>query len=82
MQNGRFINYETAIKKLEKYCSIQERCRHDVIIKLKKLNFFKKNDQIINYLVSNNFIYEVYLFYYLILLFVLDLPLIVILSSY
>jgi len=58
MQNGRFINYETAIKKLEKYCSIQERCRHDVIIKLKKLNFFKKHDQITNYLVSNSFINE------------------------
>ena len=58
MQNKRFINYETAIKKLEKFCSIQERCRHDVIIKLHKLNYFKKHEQIISYLVSNNFINE------------------------
>ena len=58
MQNKRFINYETAIKKLEKFCSIQERCRHDVIIKLNKLNYFKNHEQIISYLVSNNFINE------------------------
>ena len=58
MQNKRFINYETAIKKIERYCSIQERCKHDIIIKLNKLNFFRKHDQIISYLESNNFINE------------------------
>ena len=58
MQNKRFINYETAIKKIERYCSVQERCKHDIIIKLNKLNFFRKHDQIISYLESNNFINE------------------------
>ena len=58
MQNKRFINYETAIKKIERYCSVQERCKHDIIIKLNKLNFFSKHDQIISYLESNNFINE------------------------
>ena len=58
MQNKEFTNYEIVIKKLEKYCSLSERCKFDVIKKLNALQIYKKQNEIIDHLIKNNFINE------------------------
>ena len=46
------------IQKLEKYCSIQERCISDIIKKLHTWEIVNKHDQIIQHLKENNFLNE------------------------
>lgn len=46
------------IQKLEKYCSIQERCISDIIKKLYTWEIDNKHDQIIQHLKENNFLNE------------------------
>ena len=46
------------IQKLEKYCSIQERCISDIIKKLHTWEIENKHDQIIQHLKENNFLNE------------------------
>ena len=50
---------EEARRKLEHYCSYQERCHEEVIQKLKSLNMIPQAiDVIINSLIENNFLNE------------------------
>ena len=47
------------LKKIENFCSYQERCKKEVIDKLFKLTIDQSEiDNIINYLVNRNFIDE------------------------
>ncbi len=47
------------IKKIENYCSYQERCKKEVIEKLSRLSVDSSElDSIINYLIKNNYINE------------------------
>ena len=46
------------IQKLERYCSIQERCISDIIKKLYTWEIDNKHDQIIQHLQENNFLNE------------------------
>lgn len=56
-ENGLSVN--EAIKKLEYYCSYQDRCYKEVITKLKSLGMFQTAiDHILDHLVENNFLNE------------------------
>lgn len=56
-ENGLSVN--EAIKKLEYYCSYQDRCYKEVITKLKSLGMFQTAiDHILDHLVANNFLNE------------------------
>ncbi|MBA5793074.1 RecX family transcriptional regulator [Flavobacterium sp. xlx-214] len=56
-ENGLSVN--EAIKKLEYYCSYQDRCYKEVITKLKSLGMFQTAiDHILDHLVTNNFLNE------------------------
>jgi regulatory protein len=46
------------IKKLEKYCSLSERCKLDVIKKLNDLKIYVDQNQIIDHLIEKNYINE------------------------
>jgi len=47
------------IKKIENYCSYQERCKNEVTEKLLRLGVDKlEQDNILNYLIKNNYINE------------------------
>ena len=47
------------LKKIKNYCSYQERCKKEVIEKLLALNLDQsKFDNVINYLIKNNYINE------------------------
>jgi regulatory protein len=47
------------LKKIENYCSYQERCKKEVIKKLLTLNLDQSEfDNVINYLIKNNYINE------------------------
>ena len=57
MNDGLSVN--DAIKKLEYYCSYQDRCYKEVIAKLKSLGMFQTAiDHILNHLVEHNFLNE------------------------
>lgn len=59
MQNNQGISVNDAIKKLEYYCSYQDRCYKDVTMKLKSLGMFQTAiDHILDHLVTNNFLNE------------------------
>jgi regulatory protein len=50
---------EEAQRKLEQYCSYQERCHEEVIQKLKSLNMIPQAiDVIVNHLIQSNFLNE------------------------
>lgn len=56
-ENGLSVN--EAIKKLEYYCSYQDRCYKEVITKLKSLGMYQTAiDHILDHLVANNFLNE------------------------
>lgn len=56
-ENGLSVN--EAIKKLEYYCSFQDRCYKEVLTKLKSLGMFQTAiDHILDHLVTNNFLNE------------------------
>lgn len=56
-KNGLSVN--EAIKKLEYYCSYQDRCYKEVITKLKSLGMYQTAiDHILDHLVANNFLNE------------------------
>lgn len=53
------LSVDEAIKKLEYYCSYQDRCYKEVISKLKSLGMFQTAiDHILNHLVENNYLNE------------------------
>ena len=53
------LSVNEAIKKLEYYCSYQDRCYKEVITKLKSLGMFQTAiDHILDHLVANNFLNE------------------------
>ena len=57
MNDGLSVN--DAIKKLEYYCSYQDRCYKEVIAKLKSLGMFQTAiDHILNHLAEHNFLNE------------------------
>ena len=59
MQNNQGISVNDAIKKLEYYCSYQDRCYKEVTMKLKSLGMFQTAiDHIFDHLVANNFLNE------------------------
>ena len=59
MQNKQGISVNDAIKKLEYYCSYQDRCYKEVTMKLKSLGMFQTAiDHILDHLVANNFLNE------------------------
>ncbi len=59
MINNQGISVNDAIKKLEYYCSYQDRCYKEVTTKLKSLGMFQTAiDHILDHLVSNNFLDE------------------------
>lgn len=59
MQNNQGISVNNAIKKLEYYCSYQDRCYKEVTMKLKSLGMFQTAiDHILDHLVANNFLNE------------------------
>ena len=59
MQNNQGISVNDAIKKLEYYCSYQDRCYKEVTNKLKSLGMFQTAiDHILDHLVANNFLNE------------------------
>ena len=59
MKNYISNTVEEAKKKLEFYCSYQERCHAEVMQKLKELNMIKEAaDLIIVHLIENNFLNE------------------------
>ena len=59
MQNNHGISVNDAIKKLEYYCSYQDRCYKEVTMKLKSLGMFQTAiDHILDHLVANNFLNE------------------------
>ena len=59
MQNNQGISVNDAIKKLEYYCSYQDRCYKEVTAKLKSLGMFQTAiDHILDHLVANNFLNE------------------------
>ncbi|MEG0916985.1 MAG: regulatory protein RecX [Myroides sp.] len=59
MQNNHGISVNDAIKKLEYYCSYQDRCYKEVTMKLKSLGMFQTAiDHILDHLVVNNFLNE------------------------
>lgn len=54
-----FISTEEARKKLEYYCSYQERCHNEVIKKLQHLGIAQNQiDEIVVYLIQENFLNE------------------------
>lgn len=56
-ENG--LSVSDAIKKLEHYCSYQDRCYKEVVFKLKSLGMFQTAiDHILEHLVANNFLNE------------------------
>lgn len=59
MQNNQGISVNDATKKLEYYCSYQDRCYKEVTAKLKSLGMFQTAiDHILDHLVANNFLNE------------------------
>jgi len=59
MQNNQGISVNDAKKKLEYYCSYQDRCYKEVTAKLKSLGMFQTAiDHILDHLVANNFLNE------------------------
>lgn len=57
MEKG--ISVEEATRKLEYYCSYQDRCYKEVILKLKTLGMFQTaTDHILNHLVENKYLDE------------------------
>ena len=52
------MNNRITIKKLEKYCSLSERCRFDVRKKLNNLKIYVNQNQIIDHLIEKNYINE------------------------
>lgn len=59
MQNNQGISVNDAIKKLEYYCTYQDRCYKEVTTKLKSLGMFQTAiDHILDHLVANNFLNE------------------------
>ncbi|HUH25549.1 MAG TPA: RecX family transcriptional regulator, partial [Flavobacterium sp.] len=57
--NQQGLSIDEAIKKLEYYCSYQDRCYKEVISKLKSLGMFQTAiDHILNHLVENNYLNE------------------------
>lgn len=59
MQNNQGISVNDAMKKIEYYCSYQDRCYKEVTAKLKSLGMFQTAiDHILDHLVANNFLNE------------------------
>ncbi len=59
MQPHKTYSLDEARRKLEHYCSYQERCHEEVIQKLKGMNMIPQAiDVIINHLIENNFLNE------------------------
>ena len=59
MMPYKSYSVEEAQRKLEQYCSYQERCHEEVIQKLKSLNMIPQAiDVIINHLIQHNFLNE------------------------
>ena len=57
--NLKGISIEEATKKLEYYCSYQDRCYKEVVTKLKQLGMFDTAiNHIIDHLVANKFLDE------------------------
>jgi regulatory protein len=53
------LSFPEAVKKLEYYCSYQERCHQEVALKLKQLAIQKPDDDVlIVHLIENNFLNE------------------------
>lgn len=52
-------SFTEALKKLEHYCSYQERCHQEVVLKLKQLGIKKPDDDVlIVHLIENNYLNE------------------------
>lgn len=59
MNNKKYIDVETAQKKLEQYCAYQERCHKEVVQKLQSLGMQQQaSDCIIAHLIAHNFLNE------------------------
>lgn len=57
--NERELSVDEALKKLEYYCSYQDRCYKEVVARLKALGMYETAiDHIIQQLVKNNFLNE------------------------
>ena len=57
--NQQGLSVQDAIKKLEYYCSYQDRCYKEVISRLKTLGMFQTAiDHILNHLVEHNYLNE------------------------
>lgn len=57
--NERELSVDEALKKLEYYCSYQDRCYKEVVARLKALGMYETAiDHIIQQLVENNFLNE------------------------
>lgn len=59
MESYKTYTVEEAQRKLEHYCSYQERCHDEVVKKLKSMNMIPQAiDVIVNHLIQNNFLNE------------------------
>ncbi len=59
MQSQRSYSVDEALKKMEHYCSYQERCHKDVVQKLQKMNMIPQAiDVIVVHLLNHNFLNE------------------------
>ena len=59
MKDTKTYTVEEAIKKLEYYCTYQDRCHKEVILKLQQLHMIPLAiDTIVSHLIENNFLNE------------------------
>lgn len=54
----RDLNKKEIILKLERHCSFSEKCKSDIIKKLYDWKIFNNHNEIINHLITNNYINE------------------------
>ena len=54
----RELNKKEIILKLERHCSFSEKCKSDIIKKLYDWKIFNNHNEIINHLITNNYINE------------------------
>ncbi len=59
MQQPKNYTVPEAIKKLERYCTYQERCHQDVVLKLKGMKMIPQAiDHVVTHLINENFLNE------------------------
>ena len=58
VKKNKILNLKITISKLEKYCSYSEKCKSDIIKKLRQWKIFHDHDEIINHLIDHNYINE------------------------